>query len=99
MNRRKFRAGAGAASTLALADTNPPKVDAADPDRAAARPVLKNELFSSPVVIDHSGSHNVRKRRVLSLPFTIKQAWFRSRPTAMCSAAPGIACGVRLACC
>ena len=52
MNRRKFLAGAGASSALALGDTNPPKVDPADLDRAAARPVLKRELFPSPVVID-----------------------------------------------
>ena len=52
MNRRKFLAGAGASSTLAIGDTNPPKVDPVDLDRAAARPVLKRELFPSPVVID-----------------------------------------------
>ena len=52
MNRRKFLAGAGASSALVLADTTPPRVDPADLDRAAARPVLKRELFPSPVVID-----------------------------------------------
>jgi L-alanine-DL-glutamate epimerase-like enolase superfamily enzyme len=52
MNRRRFLAGAGASGAIALADTNPPKVNGADLDRAAARPVLKGELFSSPVVID-----------------------------------------------
>lgn len=52
MNRRRFLAGAGASSALALADTNPPKIDPAELDRAAARPVLKRELFPSPVIID-----------------------------------------------
>jgi L-alanine-DL-glutamate epimerase-like enolase superfamily enzyme len=52
MNRRKFLAGAGASGALALADTNQPKIDPADLDRAAARPVLKRELFPDPVVID-----------------------------------------------
>lgn len=52
MNRRKFLAGAGASGALVLADTKPPRVDPADLDRAAARPVLKRELFASPVMID-----------------------------------------------
>lgn len=52
MNRRTFLAGAGASSALALADTNPPKVDPAALDRVAALPVLKRELFPSSVIID-----------------------------------------------
>jgi L-alanine-DL-glutamate epimerase-like enolase superfamily enzyme len=52
MNRRKFLAGAGATGALALGDTTPPHVDPAELDRAAARPVLKRELFPSPVIID-----------------------------------------------
>jgi L-alanine-DL-glutamate epimerase-like enolase superfamily enzyme len=52
MNRRIFLAGAGASSALALGDTKKPKIDPAELDRAAARPVLKRELFPSPVVID-----------------------------------------------
>jgi len=52
MNRRKFLAAAGASGALAIADTTSPKVDPAALDRAAARPVLKRELFSSPVIID-----------------------------------------------
>jgi L-alanine-DL-glutamate epimerase-like enolase superfamily enzyme len=52
MNRRKFLAGAGAGGAVALADGRPPQVDAAELDRAAARPVMKREAFTSPVVID-----------------------------------------------
>lgn len=52
MNRRKFLASAGATGAVAFAKKQPPKVDVAELDRAAALPVLKRELFSSPVVID-----------------------------------------------
>src|SRR5579872_4802503 len=53
MNRRNFLAGAGATSAAALAaDDQPARIDPAALDRAAALPVLKREMFTSPVTID-----------------------------------------------
>src|ERR1017187_5847166 len=55
MNRRNFLRNAGAAGTAAMtveAKPSKPKPSLGDLDRAAARPVLKRELFPSPVVID-----------------------------------------------
>jgi L-alanine-DL-glutamate epimerase-like enolase superfamily enzyme len=55
MNRRNFLRNAGAAGAAAIAaEAKPskPKPSLADLDRAAALPVLKRELFTSPVVID-----------------------------------------------
>ena len=55
MNRRNFLRNAGAAGTAAMtveAKPSKPKPSLGDLDRAAALPVLKRELFTSPVVID-----------------------------------------------
>jgi L-alanine-DL-glutamate epimerase-like enolase superfamily enzyme len=57
VNRRKFLAGAAAASASSLQAIAPKAKNSKAPslaeiDRAAARPVLKRELFPSPVIID-----------------------------------------------